>query len=199
MDFALDLDALLTRRVVPGTSLEGDDEDEAIRSVVAVLGDLFQASIPALDFAPLDRAIDEYLVRKSMIDVDSEALGLLIEKARVSGRTLVASSTNQVLLHGDLMDKNLLRHHGRIVAIDPMPCTGDPHSDLGFWAATRSPVHGLESRAAELARLLRLDPGRTARWAAVYAVGEACETWRQDIMELREWVASKRANELLSG
>ena len=43
LEFAPDLGALLTRRAIPGTSLDEDDEDEAIRSVAAVLGDLFQA------------------------------------------------------------------------------------------------------------------------------------------------------------
>jgi streptomycin 6-kinase len=85
-----------------------------------------------------------------------------------------------------------------VVAIDPMPRVGDPHSDIGFWAATRSPTAGLETRASDLARLLDCDPARASRWAAIYAVGSACETWRPDTRELREWVRSARAGELLS-
>jgi streptomycin 6-kinase len=115
----------------------------------------------------------------------------------VAGR-LAASASREVLLHGDVMDKNLLRDGDRLVAIDPMPHVGDPHSDVGFWSATRQPAHGLDARAAELARLLGLDPDRAARWAAVYAVGSACETWRPDTTELRACVQSGQARELLS-
>jgi hypothetical protein len=97
------------------------------------------------------------------------------------------------------MDKNLLADHDRVVAIDPMPHVGDPHSDIGFWAATRSPAAALDERAADLARLVACDPERARRWAAIYAVGEACEAWRADTRELREWVRSSRAAELLSG
>jgi streptomycin 6-kinase len=97
----------------------------------------------------------------------------------------------------DLLDKNLLRDSERLVAIDPMPHAGDPCSDVGFWAATRSPALGLDQRAAELARTLGLDPARAARWAAIYAIGSAFETWRADTSELRAWVRSEHVQELL--
>jgi streptomycin 6-kinase len=131
------------------------------------------------------------------IDVDECVPRVLIEAARSSARTLALSSDREVLLHGDLMDKNLLLDHERLVAIDPAPSVGDPHSDIGFWAATRAPVSGVEGRAVEIARRLGLDPGRALRWTAVYAVGEACETWRHDLNELRNWIESDRANDLL--
>jgi streptomycin 6-kinase len=96
------------------------------------------------------------------------------------------------------MDKNLLQDHDRVVAIDPMPHVGDPHSDIGFWAATRAPAAALIERAADLARVLTCDRDRACRWAAIYAVGSACETWRPDTPELREWVCSPTASDLLS-
>jgi streptomycin 6-kinase len=107
------------------------------------------------------------------------------------------TASDAVLLHGDVMDKNLLQDHDRVLAIDPMPHVGDPHSDIGFWAATRWPAQDLHTRAARLARLLTCDPDRASRWAAIYSVGAACETWRPDTRELREWVCSAGAAELL--
>jgi streptomycin 6-kinase len=122
----------------------------------------------------------------------------LIEAARTSANSLATSASSQVLLHGDVMDKNLLQDHDRVVAIDPMRHVGDPHSDIGFWAATRSPAAVLIERAADLARLLTCSPERACQWAAVSAVGSACETWRLDTPELREWVSSPTAADLLS-
>jgi streptomycin 6-kinase len=198
--FAPDQRALLTRRALPGTPLPPGDEHQALHAVADVLSQLFDSTIPAVEFAPLAEAVDRHLVRKLAGAGDArEMLAPLIEKARTSAHSLAMSAASEVLLHGDVMDKNLLRDHDRVVAIDPMPHVGDPHSDIGFWAATRSPAAERTARAAELARLLTCDPDRASRWEAVYAVGSACEMWRPDTRELREWVCSPRAAELLSG
>jgi streptomycin 6-kinase len=198
--FGAEQRALLTRRALPGTALPPGEEDDALRSVADVLSRLFDATIPPLEFAPLAEAADRHLVRKLATAGDAtEMLAPLIEWARASARSLAASAAGTVLLHGDVMDKNLLQDRERVVAIDPMPRVGDAHSDLGFWAAMRSPVADLEARASHLARLLDCDPARASRWAAIYAVGSACETWRPDTRELRQWVRSPRAAELLGG
>jgi streptomycin 6-kinase len=199
LGFAPDQRALLTRRALPGTPLPPDDDENALRSLADVLSQLFDATIPAVEFDRLAQAVDRHLVRKLAVAGDARGmLWPLIEKARASARALATSAPREVLLHGDVMDKNLLADHDRVVAIDPMPHVGDPHSDIGFWAATRSPASGLLTRAADLARLLSDDPDRASRWAAIYAVGSACETWRADTRELREWMRSGRAAELLT-
>jgi hypothetical protein len=48
-----------------------------------------------------------------------------------------------------------------------------------------------------LAAAAGVDPERAARWAAVWAVGEATETWRDDSAELQEWIVSREASDLL--
>jgi streptomycin 6-kinase len=200
LGFAPDQRALLTRRALPGTPLPAGEERKARHTVASVLSQLFDAKIPKVGFAPLAEAVDRHLVRKLAGARDArEMLAPLIEKARTSAHSLATTASSEALLHGDVMDKNLLRDHDRVVAIDPMPHVGDQHSDIGFWAATRSPAGDLNARAADLARLVTCDPDRARRWAAVYAVGSACETWRADTRELREWVHSPRAAELLSG
>lgn len=196
--FAADLRALLTRRAQPGTPLPEGDEQQARRDVADVLSKLCETAIPPVGFAPLREAVDRHLLRKIAVSRDArEMLAPLIEQARASAQQLVATAPEEVLLHGDVMDKNLLRHHDSILAIDPMPSVGDPHFDIGFWAATRSPARDLDARATELARLLDRDADRARRWAAIYAVGSACETWRPDTRELRAWVQSPGAAELL--
>jgi streptomycin 6-kinase len=198
--FAPDQRALLTRRAVPGTPLPPGDEPAALAAVADVLAQLFDAAIPPVPFPPLAEVVDRGLVRTLAVAGEArERLEPSMERARASARALAVSAPRELLLHGDLMDKNLLRHRDRVVAIDPMPRVGDPHADIGFWAATRMPATGLDARAADLARLLACDPDRARRWAAVFAVGSACETWRPDTRELREWVASPRVVDLLSG
>jgi streptomycin 6-kinase len=197
--FAPDRRAILTRRALPGTPLPPGEEQEALPAVADVLSRLFDATIPAVELAPLGDVVDRHLVAR--LAVAGDARGLLerpIATARESARSLAASAPRAVLLHGDLMDKNLLRDRDRVVAIDPMPSVGDPHADIGFWAATRPPAGGLAARAAGLARLLGCDEARASRCAAVYAVAAACETWRTDTRELRAWVRSPRAAELLT-
>ena len=196
--FAADLRALLTRRAIPGTPLPPGDERQARREVAGVLTKLFEATTPSVAIPPLADVVDRYLLMKIAAAGEAQAmLGPFIEQARVCARQLAATSPEQVLLHGDVMDKNLLRDGADLVAIDPDPSVGDPHSDIAFWAATRSPVNGLETRVTELTSLLQRDVDRAMRWAVVYAIGQACETWRSDTTALRTWVRSPRASELL--
>jgi streptomycin 6-kinase len=196
--FDPDLRALLTRRAIPGTPLPPGNEKQALQEVGGVLAKLFDARTPAAGFPPLADTVDRYLLEKIAGAEDAQPmLAPLIERARRSAHELATSAPREVLLHGDVMDKNLLRHRADLVAIDPDPAVGDPHADIAFWAVTRTPVAELEGRTAELARLLDCDVDRATRWAAVYAVGQACEAWRSDTNELRAWVYSPQASELL--
>jgi streptomycin 6-kinase len=103
-----------------------------------------------------------------------------------------------VLLHGDFLDKNLLLGPAGYIAIDPMPRVGDPCAEVGFFAACHPPGGHIAARAHALAGRLGLDETRSARWAAVWAVGEACETWREDSDEVMAWVRSEEAARLLT-
>ncbi len=76
------------------------------------------------------------------------------------------------------------------VAIDPVPSVGDPCADIGFFAACRQPATRIWERAEAVARRTGEDPARAVLWAAVWAVNEACETWRADSDDLRTLMAS---------
>ena len=97
------------------------------------------------------------------------------------------------------IDKNLVRGQAGYVAVDPIPRIGDPCSDVGFYAAYHPRAAGIAERAAAVASYAGLDVVRATRWAAVWAVGEATERWREDSDELQRWVASRRAQALLLG
>jgi streptomycin 6-kinase len=74
----------------------------------------------------------------------------------------------------------------------------DAHSDLGFWAATHPPADRLLQRAMKLAGRTGRDPERGARWAAVWAVGEACDGPPEQVQALREWLRGEEARRLLT-
>jgi streptomycin 6-kinase len=74
-------------------------------------------------------------------------------------------------LHGDLESKNILRCRKRgLVAIDPLPCVGDPAYDAGYWLASVVESHFREDTGRVLSRQLGLDAGRVASWTAVVAL-----------------------------
>ena len=148
-------------------------------------------------FDSFPTAFESYLDRTES-EAEPDALGLrLLERATDSARRLAASTPYEVLLHGDFLDKNVLRSTVGWVAIDPMPRIGDPCADIGFFAAAHPPASDISSRARKLAELMGQDPDRAERWAAVWAVGQGCETWRSDSMDLQAWLMSDELDDLL--
>lgn len=191
--------ALLLDRLVPATPLPPGHDEDATPIAAAILAALHAAPISAHHPIPSQaEAFDRYL-RMTRLNAEPDAAGLpLLDTTRPLAARLWAT-TPPVLLHGDFIDKNILLGPAGYVAIDPIPLLGDPCSDIGFYAANHPPARHIADRARVLARLLQRDPERAARWAAIYAVGQACETWREDSDELQTWVRSAEAASLLAG
>jgi streptomycin 6-kinase len=177
-------------RVFPGSDLSVADDGEAVELVAPLIRSLHSSKLPAANpFSSLEDAISIHLRhRGAQAEREAPELVRLVDLAASAARELAESSNEQVLLHGDLMDKNLLMGgHGQVVAIDPMPRVGDPHADIGFWACARQPAAAINQRVERLSILLGRDPDRATRWATVWAVSAACESWRADTPELRRW------------
>jgi streptomycin 6-kinase len=189
--------ALLLERLRPATPLTSVDEPAAIGVAGELLRLLHAAERTAFRFPALE---DAYLTyeRRTLADADPAAAGVArLPAARAAAMRLCATAGRAVLLHGDFLDKNLLRNGASHVAIDPVPRVGDPCADAGFFAACRQPATGVWERAGALARRTGDDPARAVRWAAVWAVGEACETWRADSDDLEALMASRELARLL--
>jgi len=191
--------ALLLDRLVPGTPLPPASNRRAIELVAPVLRDLHGVEMPARHpFPTLRQAFDSYLERvRAWTEPGAVGVGLL-GQSRVAALRLCSTARQTVLLHGDFLDKNLLFDSTHLVAIDPMPRVGDPCADIGDFAASHPPARHIRSTARALAGQLGCDPLRAERWAAIWAVGEACETWRSDSDELQEWVSSQEVERLLA-
>ena len=113
-----------------------------------------------------------------------------LERGHELSRELAADMGASVLLHGDMHPSNVLDGgpDRGLVAIDPRPCVGDPAVDAVdwvFWAADDR--RGWESRGADLARRLGVDPERVWGWcmafAAMHAASEVAGGGRRDRVE----------------
>jgi streptomycin 6-kinase len=194
IDADLGESALLLERVRPGTPLPAGD-DAASAEIAAELlsrlhrvpagGFAFPGLLPVYRLAEKQSRDDAAYERRASGDITLGEAGLArLGEARAAAERLCASARRMVLLHGDFLDKNVLWAADRYLAIDPIPCFGDPCSDVGFFAAGHPPATEILDRAADIASLMGLDPDRAERWAAVWAVLQACQSWRPDQSDL---------------
>jgi streptomycin 6-kinase len=150
--------ALLLERVRPATRAA----DATAGEVAALLGRLHVEPWPGLrllaDVARrrVRRAVEQGRARPGAAAAAQAAIDRLSRAA-----------PSPVLLHGDLDDRNVLRDDARgLVAIDALPCAGDPAYDAACWAhANRRP--GRLARIRAIAAAAGLDEGRVAAWADV--------------------------------
>lgn len=198
LGFAAEDGALLLERIRPGTPLPTGADAQAIELVKGTLAGLHACRLErGHPFPSLARFLDSYW-NWVLADGEAGTAGLeLLDKGRAAAVRLCRSSQETVLLHGDFIDKNLLLGAGGFVAVDPNPRVGDPCSDIGFYAAYHPPAQAIAARARAFGKAAGYDAERCARWAAVWAVGEAAETWRTDSAELQAWMRSTEAALLL--
>ncbi len=208
IDADISYGALLLERIRPGTPLPGGDEPGSVEVAAGLLARLHLAVHGELTFPALE---DIYVRAESQArddaDFEQRASGEptrgaarleRLEMARAAAMKLCATTERAVLLHGDLLDKNLLRSGAGYVAIDPIPCIGDPCADAGFFAACHPPATAIAQRAGAVAEHMGLDRQRTLRWAAVWAVLQACQAWREDQSDLEACLSSDQFERLLA-
>jgi streptomycin 6-kinase len=198
--------ALLLRRIRPGTPLPGGGQ-EAAGAAAGVLRRLHPARPSGFPFPDLRetylgferRARDDarYEQQASGDPARGEAGLRQLGAARAAALELCTTTGRAVLLHGDFLGKNLLWNGTGYLAIDPIPCLGDPCADAGFFAAGQPPAAGIFPRAGALAARLGLDRPRTLRWAAIWAVLQACQAWRPDQAELEAVLSSGAFGQLI--
>ena len=199
--------ALLLERIRPATHLPVNVAAIAVNVAADLLSKLHQDPPRASPFPPLEQIYPE-LERGSREDATYEkrtsgdparALSGLqrLCRARAAAMKRCASTDRAVLLHGDILDKNLLWDGRGYVAIDPIPRIGDPCSDVGFFASGHPPTIGILERATAIATRMSLDPHRARQWAAIWAVLEATSAWRPDQADLEASLSSDAFERLL--
>ncbi|GAB3916824.1 hypothetical protein GCM10011575_33360 [Microlunatus endophyticus] len=130
--------------------------------------------------AELQARRDNAYERRSRRDARRGEAGLkLLRAAARTIEALIDTPSGRTVLHGDFSNKNILSAGAAFVVIDPIPKLGDPCTDVANYAITQ-PADQMFDTANQLAHALDLDPRRTERWTAVYAVLQDCQAWRED-------------------
>jgi streptomycin 6-kinase len=178
--------ALLLERCMPGTN--GDDLDDATADevVASVLAELHAVEPPdAGQFEPLAMLVDGSC--ETMWE-RFERLPPPVDRGVVAQaddlfRSLASSSTDAVLLHGDLGPGNVVLSDRGWLAIDPYPVVGDRAFDVGHHLS-RGDQRDALAQVSFFADRLDLDRRRVAGWAYACCVEYALE---------RGWVADATA------
>jgi streptomycin 6-kinase len=141
--------AILLETIEPGTPAE---QPPPLDDFAALLRDL---RTPAGDWAP--RRLLDYT--EEIFD-RVEKRGVQLGDARARRDDLVASQTEEVLLHGDLHLYNVL-YGPKLMAIDPKVCLGDPCFDAMDYAFV--------AKSTDVAKAADLDADRVGAWCKVFA------------------------------
>ena len=204
LDWKEDAGALLLERIRPGILLM--DQDRSVtddKLAVRAASDALTAmqAVPAPQEGSFPSFEDKlrWWLHFTAIEGEPDAAGSkMLATFERCARALHASAKRRTLAHGDFLAKNLLLGpHSSYVAVDPLPYLGDPCHDVGHFSAYHSPVATVIPRARAIAQATGNDPDRAAQWAAVWMIGEACETWREDSDDVQAWVGSEECQELL--
>jgi streptomycin 6-kinase len=158
--------AFLLERCVPGTN--GDDLDVATGNevVASVLAELHAVEPPADDeFEPLARSVERS--RETIWDwfdrYEQPMDRGIVARADDLLASLTSSSTDTVLLHGDLGPGNVVLSERGWLAIDPDPMLGDRAFDVRQVLSLRD-LHDAREQVAFFADRLDLDARRIAGW-----------------------------------
>ncbi|HXS23708.1 MAG TPA: aminoglycoside phosphotransferase family protein, partial [Gemmatimonadales bacterium] len=162
---------------VPGTN--GDDLDVATanESVASVLAELHAAEPPADDeFEPLAMlVVRSHETMWDCFERFEPPVGRgVVAQADELFTSLTSSSTDTVLLHGDLGPSNVVLSERGWLAIDPYPVLGDRAFDVGH-SLSRCDLRDAREHVAFFADRLDLDARRIAGWTFACCVELALE------------------------
>ena len=182
-----DLAIMMLERVAPGTPLrEANLADQDATAIAAdVMRRFWQAPSRPDNLFPLV----EWMT--SLLDYPARPTypvgpipARMIDRAIDIAGALLSTSTDLVLLHGDIHHDNILWGGSQgWVTIDPKGVIGERGFDTGTWMhnpmgiGLRPEIGGiLRQRVESFARLLALDPFRIAQWSFVFLVLSMCWT-----------------------
>lgn len=162
---------LLLVRVLPGTEIRHlPDDDETLERVGALLGRL-HAYQPSMDAVHLPSLADRAQARVQLIrDALSPSRAGSMERL---ANWLLASQPEEVILHGDLGQGNILdAGNGRLVAIDPRGRRGERAYDIAVFAQ-KGGIDRALTRASRLARWCGVDEQRALGWTRIRLASHA--------------------------
>lgn len=173
--------ALLLERCEPGTTLLGEPDDVAARTVAELLTELWS---PAAEGHPF-RALTDGLPRWEATITGSSRIERRLRDEAVATIRWLADSTGDVVLHCDLHGGNVLRATRRPwLAIDPKPVVGDRAFDLASFLRDRATPDLVPRRFAIVTEITGLDPVRVRAWALAQSTLGAA--WCYDVGDTKQ-------------
>lgn len=169
--------ALLLQRAVPGvtlTSIYSSQIEYVMDSYVNTMQKLHQKHFTSqYNF----KHISDWLIAIDHL-TDHRCPAPLLEKAINLKNKLLASSTNEVLLHGDLHHDNIIQQGDQWLAIDPKGIVGEPEFEIAAFdfmyvrelANNPAIKKIIENRAVRLAQKSNLNSQRIYDWILVRLV-----------------------------
>ncbi len=180
-DVDFDHGVMVMERIVPGTQLRQVPlpDDDATRLAAAQVMTMWRPVDDPDGLHPLRRWMRDlfnWTPRPGLIPTD------LIRHAQDSGTSLLETSPEPRLLHGDFQHHNLLqRANGDWAIIDPKGLLGDPGFDIAAWmynppdVTARADYRALSARRIAIwSDVTGLDRDRLTAWAFTGAVLSAC-------------------------
>ena len=173
-------EALLLEQAVPGVSLKSYfpcKDEEATQIACRVIERLHRAPKPKGTSFP---HIRDWL---SIIDKEWNIPQPILEKARRLKNQLLAASSQEVLLHGDLHHDNILENGDDWMVIDPKGVMGDPIIDkmgcllrepLSELLTQENTMAILNKRLKLIAHYFSLDREKIIQWTFVQSVLACC-------------------------
>jgi len=167
--------ALLLERLTPGTPLMAVVDDDAATEIAGqVMRQLWRPLPPNHPFPSVAQWAGGLARLRSGYDGSTGPLPAdLVARAEAVFRGLLDSSTEPVLLHGDLHHQNILAaQRAPWLALDPKGVAGEPAYEVGALMRNPSPQPGavLARRATILAEVLGLERERLLAWSFAQAV-----------------------------
>jgi streptomycin 6-kinase len=178
---------LLLERLQPGTMLSTIADEEATAVAAQVMGQLWRplpAEHPFPTTATWGKGLER--LRKEFDGGTGPFPARMVEQAERLFGELVGSSSEQVLLHGDLHHYNILRAERQPwLAIDPKGLVGEPAYEIGAFLRnpdlegyTLNELKVLQARRVEqFAVALGIDRERILAWSMAQAVLSAWWTY----------------------
>lgn len=192
---------LLLERCVPGTNGDDLDVTTANQAVASVLAELHAVEPPSDDeFEPLAMLVERF--RETMRDwferFEPPVDRGVVAQADELFTSLTSSSTDTVLLHGDLGPSNVVLSQRGWLAIDPYPVLGDRAFDVGH-SLSRCDLRDARKHVTFFADRLDLDARRIAGWTFACCVQLALECTSvgnamgfRKCLDRTQWLSSQR-------
>ncbi|OLF09594.1 aminoglycoside phosphotransferase family protein [Actinophytocola xanthii] len=181
--------AVLLERAVPGRRLRDLVPARHTEATAVVAALVRRLHLPAPPGCPLPDVASRIAVFDEHLRTHGDHVPLpagLVGRAAGLMRELCESSTERVVLHGDLHHDNVLRATREPwLAIDPHGIVGDPGYEIGPLLYNPEPADRAESltrlvpaRVEQLSDMLAMPLDRTVAWGFVTAVLSEVETLR---------------------